>query len=311
MVVGGHEVPGNEGPGQRHDFRRQGEDGAKRVFQADAGTAGVVPQRAELHAAAGEQLLQRRLDVRHAQVAAEMRLGAAGARWFGQAGYGEIRAPEIRSEYLAVEGEGGGDVQGQQLVATEAAGGHGGATIAQVRAGPALCECYFCDMGRTGWESAALVVLFGLVLAAPVRAQQVGPAPPLSAPLLLPSRLPPVPELRLSWPIAPLKFTFIGTEVSGYRNGPLRLFRAESLWLRTPTFQLLTAGSAERAFELDCSVTCQPIVKHTFDVEARLSLPPVVPGVADPHAFLRSSAYYTTQSPRAAGLLSAGLAGAF
>lgn len=166
-------------------------------------------------------------------------------------------------------------------------------------------------MGRTGWASAALVVLFGFVLATPARAQQLGASPPVVSPLLFPSVLPPVPELRLSWPITPLRFTFTGTEVGGYRNGPLRLFRAESLWLRTPTFQLLTAGSAERAFELDCSVTCQPNVNHTLDIEARLALPPVVPGVAEPHAFLRSSGYYTTESPRAVGLLSGGLAGAF
>lgn len=165
-------------------------------------------------------------------------------------------------------------------------------------------------MGRTGWESAALVISMGLVLATPARAQEP-PAPPLISALLFPAALPPVPELRLSWPITPLKFTFTGVEVTGYRNGPLQLFRAESLWLRTGSFQLLTAGSAERAFELDCSVTCQPVVKHTFDVEARLALPVAVPGVVDPHAFLRSSAYYTTQSPRAARLLSAGFAGAF
>jgi hypothetical protein len=166
-------------------------------------------------------------------------------------------------------------------------------------------------MGRTGWESAALVFSLGLVLATPARAQQPGPAPPLISALLFPATLPPVPELRLSWPITPLRFTFTGSEVSGYRNGPLQLFRAESLWLRTGSFQLLTAGSAERAFELDCSVTCQPVVKHVFEVEARLALPPMLPGVTDPHAFVRSSAYYTTQSTRGVRLLSAGFGGAF
>jgi hypothetical protein len=170
-------------------------------------------------------------------------------------------------------------------------------------------------MGRTGWESAALAISFGLALAGPARAQAQaqapGPAPPLIAALLFPATLPPVPELRLSWPIAPLKFSFTGEEVGGYRNGPLQLFRAESLWLRTSSFRLLTVGSVERAFELDCNVTCQPVVKHSFAVEARLSLPPVVPGVTDPHAFLRSTAYYTTQSVRGVRLLSAGFGGAF
>jgi hypothetical protein len=120
-----------------------------------------------------------------------------------------------------------------------------------------------------------------------------------------------VPELRLQWPIAPLQFTFTGAELSGYRNGPLQLFRAESLWLRTPTLQLLTVSRAERAFELDCRVTCQPIIQRSFDLEARLALPPVVPAVADTHAFVRSSGFYTTQRPRAGGLLSAGFAGTF
>jgi len=165
-------------------------------------------------------------------------------------------------------------------------------------------------MGRPGWESAAIGMVLALAQAAPARAEE--PAlPVVAAPSPTRTTLPPVPELRLQWPIVPLKFTFTGTEEGSYRNGPLRLFRAESLWLRTPSVQLLTATSAERAFELDCSVTCQPVIQRAFAVEARLALPPVMPGVTDTHAFLRSSSYYTTQSPRAVGLLSAGLAGAF
>lgn len=166
-------------------------------------------------------------------------------------------------------------------------------------------------MGRTGWESAALVISMGLALAPSARAQQQGPAPPLMSALLFPATLPPVPELRLTWPITPLKFSFSGSEINGYANGPLQLFRAESLWLRTPALQLLTAGSAERAFELDCRVTCQPIVKHVFDLEARVPMPQLVPGTSDTHAYLRSSSYSTTQSTRGVRLLSAGLAGAF
>ena len=168
-------------------------------------------------------------------------------------------------------------------------------------------------MGRTGWESAALVISFVTASAthASAQAQSGAPPPALIAPPLSPLALPPVPELRLSWPVAPLKFSFTGSEIGGYPSGPLQLFRAESLWLRTPSFQLLTAGSAERAFELDCRMTCQPIVKHVFDLEARLALPPLLPGVTDPHAFLRSSSFATTQSTRSVRLLSAGLAGAF
>jgi hypothetical protein len=164
-------------------------------------------------------------------------------------------------------------------------------------------------MGRTGWESAALVVAVSVALATSAQAQSLGPT--RVATLGLPVTLPPVPELKLSWPIAPLRFSFTGSELAGYASGPLQLFRAESVWLQTPGFQLLTAGSAERAFELDCRLTCQPVVKHVFDLEARLAVPQLLPGVTDTHAYLRSSSYYTTQSTRSVRLLSAGLAGAF
>ncbi len=163
-------------------------------------------------------------------------------------------------------------------------------------------------MGRTGWESAALVVVLASAWVAPARAQNVAPPPAAAHGGVL---LPPVPQLQLSWPVAPLRFSFSGAEVSGYANGPLRLFRAESIWLETPGFQLLTATSAERAFELDCSVTCQPIVKYTFDVEARVPLLRSSPDatVTEAHAFLRSSSYYTSQRARSVGLITTGLAG--
>jgi len=165
-------------------------------------------------------------------------------------------------------------------------------------------------MGRTGWESAALVLLFGVAFAAPAQAQAQSLPPPQISRLLLLSTLPPVPELRLSWPVAPLKFSFSEVEITGYANGPLQLFRAESLWLQTPSFQLLSATSAERAFELDCRLTCQPIVKRVFDLEARMPLPDLSPGVTDTHAFLRSSSFYTSQSTRFTRQLGAGFAGA-
>ncbi len=163
-------------------------------------------------------------------------------------------------------------------------------------------------MGRTGWESAVLGIFIAVAWAAPARAQNVAPPPATAHAGVV---LPPVPQLRLSWPVAPLRFSFSGTEVTGYANGPLRLFRAESLWLETPAFQLLTATSAERAFELDCSLTCQPIAKYTFDVEARVPLLRSSPDatVTEAHAFLRSSSYYTSQSAHRAGLLTTGIAG--
>jgi hypothetical protein len=164
-------------------------------------------------------------------------------------------------------------------------------------------------MGRTGWES-ALVVFFGVAFATPAHAQAQSLPPSQVATLLSSTTLPHVPGLRLTWPIAPLKFSFSEVEITGYANGPLQLFRAESLWLQTPTFQLLSATSAERAFELDCRVTCQPIVKRVFDLEARMPLPNLGPSVTDTHAFVRSSSFYTSQSTAFTRQLGAGIAGA-
>jgi hypothetical protein len=122
--------------------------------------------------------------------------------------------------------------------------------------------------------------------------------------------LPQVPLLRLTWPVAPLRFSFSGTEEGSYANGPLRLFRAESLWLRTPSLRLLTIGSAERAFELDCSgLTCQPVVKSGLAVEARLALPRFSGAVPSSFAYVRGASYRTPVSARAVGLVSAGFGG--
>jgi len=161
-------------------------------------------------------------------------------------------------------------------------------------------------MGRTGRESAALGIWLAAVVATPAYAQSS--LPPPAAPLPHVS-LPTVPSLRLTWPVAPLQFSFSQAEIGGYANGPLQLFRAESLWLKTPAFQLLTAGSAERAFELDCRLTCQPIVKRVVDLEARLPLPRFMPAVGDSYAFVRSSGFSTAQGARFPRQLGAGIAG--
>lgn len=123
--------------------------------------------------------------------------------------------------------------------------------------------------------------------------------------------LPPVPELKLHFPLQPLRFTFTASEVGGYQSGPLRLFRAESLWLQTPALRLLTFSANERAYELDCRLTCEPIVKLSTGLEARLSVPNVAPGTQETHTFLRYSSATTSEGLRRHGLFEAGFAGAF
>jgi hypothetical protein len=72
---------------------------------------------------------------------------------------------------------------------------------------------------------------------------------------------------------------------------------------------VLTATTAERAFELDCRLTCQPVVNRAIELEARLKLPGVGATVPSTYVSLRSSAGYASQSPRAAGLLRANFGG--
>jgi hypothetical protein len=139
------------------------------------------------------------------------------------------------------------------------------------------------------------LVLVCVLCAAPVRAQV----------------LPPVPELKLHFPVQPVSFSFSGAEIGGYQSGPLRLFRAESLWLRTPGLKLLTFGANERAYELNCRLSCEPIVKLSMGVEARLSMPNLLPSLRDPHAYLRYSSQTDSEGIRRHSAFEAGFAGAF
>jgi hypothetical protein len=168
-------------------------------------------------------------------------------------------------------------------------------------------------MGPRAWRARALAISV-LGSAAFARAQQAPPrALPLSAPALAlqPLRLPPAPELRLKWPLAPISVSYTESEVTGYANGPLQLFRAESVWLELPGVRLLTLSSAERAFELDCVVTCQPIVQRTVGVEARVLLPRFSPAIREPYVFFRQASLRTPLHARASGQWQAGFGGAF
>ena len=175
-------------------------------------------------------------------------------------------------------------------------------------------------MGRTAWRSVVLGVLFGLGLGfgLPRAAHAQAEAPPATAPVIETSspglQLPQVPWLRLALPVTPLRFSFSASEEGNYAKGPLLLFRTESLWLQAGPFQALTVTSAERDVVLDCSgLTCQPVIKNIFAVDARLALPRVTPHVQSSYAYVRSSWSRTPQliGPRDSRSLSVGLAGTF
>jgi hypothetical protein len=130
-----------------------------------------------------------------------------------------------------------------------------------------------------------------------------------------PSLLPPAQRLQLSWPLRPLSFSFHGSEQGNYAAGPLRLFQTEATWLRLGRLTLLTTSAAERAFELDCRLTCQPIVNHSLAVEGRLHLFSTR-AVPEAHAFARYETRWSNDgsassvfSPARDGLLRLGIAG--
>jgi hypothetical protein len=121
--------------------------------------------------------------------------------------------------------------------------------------------------------------------------------------------LPAVPELRLNWPIKPQSFSYTESERLGYGSAPLQLFRAESLWLAAPGFRLLSFTSSELAFELDCTLTCQPTTMRGLGLEARFLLPDRVPLVSQPHVYVRPASMRTAVSPRSVRSLQVGLGG--
>jgi hypothetical protein len=154
-------------------------------------------------------------------------------------------------------------------------------------------------MGHRTWRAGALALLV-LVGAGSARAQTT----PASGALLAQ-----VPELRLSWPIAPLAYRYTDSEIGGYAGGPLQLFRAESLWLETRRFRLFTIASSERAFELDCTLTCQPVAARGLALEARFLLPSVTPLVSEPYVFVRQSNLRSSLSARSVNTLHVGVGG--
>ena len=147
-----------------------------------------------------------------------------------------------------------------------------------------------------------------LVFALSAHAAEEPPAP-VAPPSGARALLPPMPQLRLRWPVAPKQFSFSASELSGSASGPLQLFRAESLWLSAGSLRLLTIGSVERSSELDCRLTCQPVLANTASLEARFSLPKLTSALPSNYAFLRAGSFSSGPGTGSAGLIKTGIAG--
>lgn len=160
-------------------------------------------------------------------------------------------------------------------------------------------------MGRSARIGIVLGVLLGSSLPSKARAQTLPPPSAVSTHNLLPA----VPQLHLTWPVMPLRFSFdTSEEITGFAGGPQLLYRVESLWLDRRSLQLLTTGASERAYELDCRLTCQPVVRRMMALEARVALPSsaVAPGN---YAFVRSASFASPSPGGSHRLLDVGFAG--
>lgn len=113
--------------------------------------------------------------------------------------------------------------------------------------------------------------------AEPSAGAQAGPRRPL---LPVPNRL------TLTWPVRPLSFAYRGWDAGTSATGPLLAFEARSTWLQSGRLSLATTTAALPALELDCRLTCQPVLQRSAGVEARVQL--YSGAVArDVHAFVR------------------------
>jgi hypothetical protein len=135
---------------------------------------------------------------------------------------------------------------------------------------------------------------------APSRATRAELPARLSLPPLYPSE-----RLRLTWPIAPVRFTV--TEVLpiglGFASGPKEYFVAESVWLEAGPLSLRTRAESVEAIELDCtSYTCAPVRELALTTEARLDLGAISPAIPSTHLFWR----YKTYANKGAGFVKPG-----
>jgi hypothetical protein len=124
-----------------------------------------------------------------------------------------------------------------------------------------------------------------------------------------------VTRLVLAWPVAPLSFSYSEARpvVPLQWDGAPTTFRAEAVWVQEGAFSLRSITAAEQKLELDCRITCRPMVEHSATIEARLSLGSPGKAVPETHVFARGKAASTTgegfTSPRTNALLHLGFGG--
>ena len=139
-------------------------------------------------------------------------------------------------------------------------------------------------MVRNTWCACiALVIL-------PLTASAEGPAPDPAGADTLGAELPFVgPRLRLTWPLQPEQVSFNPGQPIPSADGLLRPYRLEALWLQRGPLELKSFQRVEQSIELDCWLTCQPVLERSAGVEGRLQLGAVGRTVPESHVFARGA----------------------
>ena len=140
-------------------------------------------------------------------------------------------------------------------------------------------------MVRSAWLACIALVLL------PLAASADGPAPPDPAGAdTLGSELPFVgPRLRLTWPIQPQQTSFTMSQPILSAEGLLQPYRLETLWLKSGRLELRSFQSVEQGMELDCRLTCQPVLEHSVGLEARLKLGALHRAVPETYVFAKGA----------------------
>jgi hypothetical protein len=99
------------------------------------------------------------------------------------------------------------------------------------------------------------------------------------------------PRLRLTWPLEPKQVSFnLGQPILS-ADGILQPYHLEALWLQRGPLELRSFQRVEQSVELDCTLTCQPVLERSVGVEARLKLGAPSRAVPETHLFARGESF--------------------
>ncbi len=118
--------------------------------------------------------------------------------------------------------------------------------------------------------SVSFVLSMALMVAASANAEPGARPDPAGADELgLPTR---APRFELAWPLAPRRVSFTLASPITTADGVQQPFAAEVQWWSAGPVGLRSFETVAPSYELDCHVTCQPVLERTFGTEARVEL---------------------------------------